>query len=193
MSDDLHEGLLAEFDSPGAMRETLAALHAQGYRRLDAFSPFPVEGASEAMGLSRSKLPWLVFAFGAASLAFGYWIQWFSNVHDYPVNDGGRPPHSVVAFIPATFETTILFAALAAVVGMFVLCGLPRLWHPVLEVEGFERASVDRFFVGIDSRDPRFDEVASVRALERFAPLRIVRVRDEGGATRVSPAGGGSA
>lgn len=189
MNEILYEGLLAEFETADAMLDALRALYALGYRRLDAYSPYPVAGAEEALGLGRSRLPWAVFLGGLLGLAGSYWIQWYCNAVSYPVNEGGRPGHSPAAFVPASFETTILFSALVAFFGALVLCRLPKLWHPVFEVEGFERASIDRFFVGIDARDPRFDVTLSARSLERAKPLRIVRLTEAEGVTPVVVAG----
>jgi hypothetical protein len=183
--DLLYEGLLAEFEAPDAMLETLRALRALGYRRLDAYSPFPVPGAEDALGLGRSRLPRAVFLGGALGLVWSYWLQWFLNAAVYPVNDGGRPAHAPPAFIPATFETTILFAAFAAFFGVLLLSRLPRLWHPVFEVEGFERAAIDRFFVGVDARDPSFDAALVAKTLARSRPLRIVRLTEKEGVTPV--------
>jgi hypothetical protein len=188
----LYEGLLAEFERPDAMLEALRALRADGYTRLDAYSPFPVPGSDGALGLPRSRLGAGVLAGALAGLVVSYHLQWYCNAVIYPVNDGGRPGHSAPAFIPATFETTILGAALVAFLGVLVLSRLPRLWHPVFEVEGFERATVDRFFVGIDARDPRFDPAASARALEARRPLRIVRLSEAEGVVPVAMSGGQS-
>jgi hypothetical protein len=190
MKDLLYEGLLAEFETSAEMVEALRTLHGLGYRRLDAYSPYPVHGAEEALGLRRSRLPYGIFAGGVLGLAVSYHLQWYCNAVIYPVNDGGRPGHSAAAFIPATFETTILIASFVAFFGVLILSRLPKLWHPVFEVEGFERASVDRFFVGIDARDPRFDAVESVHALEGLRPLRIVRLTEAEGATDVGSAAG---
>jgi hypothetical protein len=168
-------GFLAEFGTPAEMLRAIGELRRRGYRRLDAFTPYPIKGAEQALGLSRSRLPWIVgpLAFGGAGLA--YLIQLFCNAYDYPLNVGGRPLHSAPAFIPITFETGVLTAAIVGVVAFLLLSGLPELYSPLADVEGFERASRDRFWVGVDERDPRFDPVQVERDLRDLGPLRVAR------------------
>lgn len=172
-------GLLAEFRTPGEMLEAIAKLRSEGYRELNTYSPFPVPGAEQHLSAGRSNLPKFVFGGGLAGAVLGYWIQWFANVWDYPQNVGGRPLHAVAAFIPATFEACVLGAAVAAFVGLLVALRLPQPWHPVFEVDGFERASIDRFWVAIDGEDPQFDAERSRRILAELDPLRVVRVGED--------------
>lgn len=169
----MRRGLVAEFTSADAMIAALRRLRELGYRDMDAFTPYPLKEAQEALGLPRSKLTVVVFAFGLLGGALAYLIQWWTNAYDYPLNVGAYPPHSVPSFIPITFETTVLFGALAGFIGLFAACGLPKLWDPLFEVEGFGRASIDRFFVAIDARDPRFDRAGIVEALTGFGALRV--------------------
>jgi len=172
-------GVLAEFASAEGVLEALAVLRRNGYRRLESYTPYPVEGADDRLGLGRSRLPWFIFGGGVLGAILGYGIQWYADVWDYPQSIGGRPVHAVAAFIPATFEATVLGAALVAFFGLFVALRLPELWHPVFEIEGFERASVDRFWVGVDARDRRFDGRKVTALLEGLHALRVVPVAED--------------
>src|SRR5262249_25117860 len=154
-------GLLAEFDDPGALVEATRRAHAEGYRQMDAYSPFPVEELAEALGVRRTRLPLLVLIGGIIGCVGGYGMQYYSAVISYPLNIGGRPFHSWPAFIPVTFEMTILVAALTAVLGMLALNGLPMPYHPVFNVERFALATRDRFFLCIEATDPKFDRQAT--------------------------------
>ena len=149
-------GLMAEFEAPEALLAAAHKAREAGYTKLDAFSPMPIEGLSEAVGFPHTWLPLLVLIGGIAGgiLAFGF--QYWVHVIDLPVNYGGRPLNSWPSFIPATFELTVLFASISAVLGMLLLNGLPRPHHPVFNLPAFERASVDRFFLCIEARDPHF-------------------------------------
>ena len=139
------------------MLEAARRAHAGGYRQMDAYSPFPVEGLAEAIGFHRTRLPLIVLLGGIAGGVGGYLLQYYTAVIDYPLNVGGRPLHSWPSFIPVTFETTVLIAALAAVLGMLALNGLPRPYHPVFNVPRFEMASRNLFFLCIESTDALFD------------------------------------
>jgi len=167
-------GLLAEFASAEEMLGALGTLRQEGYRKLESYAPYPVAGADDRLGLGRSTLPRFIFGGGLLGALLGYGIQWYANVFDYPQNVGGRPPHAVAAFIPATFEAAVLGAALVAFFGLLVALRLPELWDPVFEIEDFERASVDRYWVGVDARDRRYDRDQLSRVLEALGPLRIV-------------------
>jgi hypothetical protein len=158
-------GLMAEFPDPGSVVAAARRVRAAGYRKVDAFSPYPIEELSEALEFHKSKLPLLVLMGGAAGLVGGYGLQYWTSVIDYPLNIGGRPFHSWVAFIPPTFETTILGAALTAVLGMLALNGLPEPYHPVFNVPRFALASKDRFFICIEATDPKFDRDETGRFL----------------------------
>jgi len=172
-------GLAAEFGSAEGLRRARDALAALGYRRLEWYAPFPLEEAGPAARPSR--LPARVFLGGLAGGVLGYAVQWYANVGAYLQNVGGRPAHAVPAFVPATFEATVLGAALVAFFGVLVTLRLPELWHPLFEIDGFERASVDRFWLGIDARDPLFDRERTARALAELEPLRVVPVPEQGG------------
>jgi len=169
-------GLLAEFASADALLQAAAAARGGGYRKMDAYTPFPVEGLSEALGMEHTRLPWIVLAGGAVGAIAGYGLQYWVSVIEYPLNIGGRPLHSWPAFIPITFETTILVASLSAVLGMLALNGLPRPHHPLFAVEAFSLASRDRFFLCIEARDPQFDAEETRRFLESLSPAGVTLV-----------------
>ncbi|HLX63175.1 MAG TPA: DUF3341 domain-containing protein [Planctomycetota bacterium] len=150
-------GIMAEFDSPQKLLAATHRAHEEGYRRMDAYSPFPVEGLSEALGFRTTGVPALVLGGGIFGAIAGYLLQYFCAVVFYPLNIGGRPLNSWPAFIPATFESAVLCAALCAVIGMIFLNGLPQPYHPAFNVPRFALASRDRFFLLIDARDSNFD------------------------------------
>ncbi len=169
----MRAGVLGELMTPEAMVAAIVGLRARGYRRIDAFSPYPVHGAEEAAEMKRSRIDWIVFPFALAGAGAAYLLQWYCNAFDYPLNVGGRPLHSAPAFIPITFEMGVLTAAIVGLIVYFALTGLPELWSPVFEVEGFERASIDRFWVGVDAGDPRFDRAAVEQALVELGAARV--------------------
>jgi hypothetical protein len=176
MSARLH-GALARFGSASELLDAARQARDQGYRRMDAYSPFPVHGLAEVLQAEDARVPWLVFLCGAAGAVVGYALQYFVSVVDYPHNVGGRPFHSWPSFIPVTFETTVLLAAFGAVFGMFALNGLPRPHHPVFGARGFDRASTDAFFLCIEADDPRYDQVTTARFLEDLGALEVAEVQ----------------
>lgn len=167
---------MARFASAEDLLAAARASRLAGYRCVDAYTPFPVHGLSEALDADDARMPWLVFVCGALGAVLGYGLQYFVSVVDYPLNVGGRPMHSWPSFIPVTFETTILLAAFGAVFGMFALNGLPLPHHPVFGVPGFDRASTDAFFLCIESSDPRFDASDARRFLGERGALEVVEV-----------------
>ncbi len=169
-------GLIAEFDSPDALLEAARRAHAEGYRRMDAHTPFPIEGLAEAIGFRRTRLPLVVLVGGIIGCVGGFLMQYYISVIAYPLNVGGRPLNSWPAFIPVTFETTILAAALAAVIGMLALNRLPMPYHPVFNVPRFRLATRDRFFLCIEATDPKFDRDETRRLLESLGPLGVFDV-----------------
>jgi hypothetical protein len=175
--------LMAEFASGPALLDGIRALTGCGASRFDAFTPYDVAGLRELLGVGRSWLSWIVLASGLAGGGAAYLLQWWINVVDYPLNIGGRPYHSAPAFIPITFEMAVLFASAAALVSAIVLGGLPRLWHPVFEIDGFERATIDRFWLAVDGRDPALDRFQATTALEAAGALRIVWLTEPRGAS----------
>ena len=150
-------GLLAEFDTPQALLEAVRGAHREGYRRLDAYTPFPIEELTDAMGYHKTRVPLVMFLGGLTGAAVGYAMQYYLMAVDYPLNVGGRPYNSWPVFIPVTFELMVLVAAFAAILGMFFLNGLPQPYHPIFNVARFARASQDRFFLCIEALDPLFD------------------------------------
>ena len=146
-------GVLAEFATPERLVEAARKAREAGYPHIEAFSPFPIEGLAEATGMKRNWVAPMVLAGGFVGCIGGYFMQWYSAVISYPINSGGRPPHSWPLFIPVTFELTVLIAALAAFVGMLWLNGLPRLTHPVFNVREFDLASRNRFFLCVRADD----------------------------------------
>jgi len=156
MSQKLH-GLMAEFEDHAQVVEAARRAHETGYRCMDAYTPFPVEGLPEALGSRRTAVPRIVLTGGIIGAVGGYFMEWYSMAVDYPINIGGRPFNSWPAYIPITFELTVLCAAISAIVGMLALNCLPQPHHPVFNVPGFERASTDRFFLCIEASDPKFE------------------------------------
>ena len=150
-------GLTARFGSQEELLEAAKAAYLAGYRKMDAYSPMPIDGLSEALGSPGTKMPLIVLLGGIAGGLGGYFMQWYSMVIDYPYNVGGRPFHSWPSFIPVTFELTVLCAAVAGTFGMLFLNGLPRFHHPIFATPGIERATVDQFFLCIESRDRQWD------------------------------------
>jgi Protein of unknown function (DUF3341) len=169
-------GLMAEFDTPDEVLAAAQRAHARGYRRMDAYTPFPVEGLSEAVGFHHTCLPLLVLIAGIIGAIVGFASQYYVTVIDYPLNVGGRPLNSWPSYIPITFEVTILFAALTAVVGMIALNRLPMPYHPVFNVPAFSGASRDRFFLCIEATDPLFDRAETKRFLETVNPCEVTEV-----------------
>ena len=167
MANDNIYGLMAEFSTPEALLEAARHCYAEGYRKMDGYSPFPVDGLSEALGLHRNRLPLIVLIGGVLGCVGGFYLQYWVSAIDYPLNVGGRPLNSWPAFVPVTFELTILLAALSAVFGMIALNGLPMPYHPVFNVERFQFASRNRFFLCIESADPRFDRDATRSFLQQ--------------------------
>src|SRR5713226_6137602 len=168
-------GLLAEFAQADLVAAALAA-HQDGYRKMDAYTPFPVEGLAEAIGFHRSRLPLLILVGGVVGCLSGFFLQYWVSVSAYPENIGGRPLNSWPSFIPVTFELTILLAALTAVCGMLGLNGLPMPYHALFNVPRFAQASRDRFFLCIEARDPRFDRQATKKFLESLQAQKVFEV-----------------
>ena len=166
-------GMLAEFDNPDALVGAARRARQAGYRKMDAYTPFPIEELNEALELGRTWVPPIVLAGGILGAILGYFLQYYIAVIDYPINVGGRPLHSWPAFIPVTFETTVLMAGLFAVLGMLALNGLPMPYHPVFNVPTFSLASHDRFYLCIEAGDPKFDRADTRAFMEQLQPRRV--------------------
>lgn len=162
-------GLLAEFTDSDALIRAARSAYAAGYRQMNAYTPFPLEGLREALGQKRSRLPVIVLSGGVLGGGLAYFMMYYASVISYPINVGGRPLHSWPAFLPITFELTVLGASLAAFLGMLGLNGLPHPHHPLFEVPEFSLASRDRFFLCIEAGDPQFNTIQTRQFLESLA------------------------
>jgi hypothetical protein len=169
-------GLVAEFDSADALVAAARQAYGQGYRQMNGYSPFPIEELWEALGHHHSRLPWIVLGGGIAGFLGGFGLQYWVSVIAYPLNIGGRPLNSWPAFIPVTFETTVLLAALAAVFGMLALNGLPRPHHPVFNAPRFDRVTRDGYFLCIRAEDRMFDRAATERFLRGLSAVEVSEV-----------------
>jgi hypothetical protein len=169
-------GLMAEFDSASGLVAAAEHTHAAGYKKIDAYSPFPVEGLAEAIGFHHDLVPFITLIGGLVGGAAGYLMQYWMSAVSYPLNIGGKPYHSWPAFIVITFEMTILFAGLSAVFGMLALNGLPMPYHPVFNVPRFAFATKDRFFLIVFSTDPQYHPVRTRKFLEELGPRSIAEV-----------------
>ena len=166
-------GLMAEFENPGELLNAARRAREEGYVRMDAYTPYPMHELTEALGIRPTKLPWVVLAGGVVGCATALGMMWFSATIHYPLNVGGRPLASWPMFIPITFELTVLFASVAAVLGMLGMNGLPMPYHPVFNAPRFALASRDRFFLCIEARDPKFDLERTSRLLANLG-ARVV-------------------
>jgi hypothetical protein len=167
---------MAEFDNPTALVNAARAARDKGYRKLDAYSPFPIGELSDVLDLHKNRLPLIVLAGGIVGGMVGYLMQYYVTVWDFPINIGGRPLHSWPAYIVITFEMTILLAAISAVMGLLALCGLPMFYHPAFNVPRFALASRNRFFLSIEATDPLFDARATSEFLETLEPKEVSEV-----------------
>jgi Protein of unknown function (DUF3341) len=170
-------GLLAEFDGPDSLLVAAEKARAAGFTSTDAFTPFPVHGMAEALGHPKTRVPLIVLCAGIMGGLGGFFMQVYANVYAYPINIGGRPDYSWPAFIPITFECTILCAAFGAVLGMIGLNGLPQPHHPLFNVPDFaQHASRDKFFLVIKVKDPKFNREDTRQFLESLNPVDVIEV-----------------
>ena len=169
-------GILAEFKNPDAVVEAAKRVHAAGYTKVDAYSPYPIEELGEALDLHKSHLPKIVLLGGICGFLAGWGLEYWAAVIEYPMNIGGRPLYSWPAFIIPAYETTILFAAMGAVFGMLALNGLPQPDHPVFNVPSFALASRDKFFICIESHDPKFDPAQTKAFLASLGASEVTEV-----------------
>lgn len=166
-------GVVAEFADAESVLAAADAARRAGYRKMDAYTPYAVEGLDEALGMQNTRLGWVVLAMGITGIVTGFFMQLYANASFYPLNIGGRPLNSWPNFIVITFECTVLFSAFTA--GLFMLGrnGLPRPYHPIFNTPNFERATRDGFFLCIEASDPKFDSTQTRRFLEGLSPVRV--------------------
>ena len=170
---------MAEFDSPKELTVAATAARKAGFTRMDAYSPFPIHEMDAALGIKRSILSYLIFVGGIIGASGGLFLQYYTHNIDYPLNVGGRPYFSFPMFIPIMFECTILGAALTAVIGMIILNGLPQPYHPVFNAPRFALASRDKFFLAIESDDPKFDHGETTQFLQDLNAREVFDVTED--------------
>jgi len=170
---------MAEFDSPRELVAASRAAREAGFTKMDGYSPFPIHEMDEALGIKRTILPYLIFAAGILGGVGGFGLQYYTHAIDYPLNVGGRPFLSIPSFIPITFECIVLAAALTAVVGMIILNGLPQPYHPVFNAPRFALASRDKFFLAIESSDPKFDHDETTQFLQNLNAREVFDVTED--------------
>ncbi len=170
-------GILARFPDSETLVKATRAVTEDGYRHIDAYTPFPVEELSKALRLPPSRLPLAILAGGIIGGLTGYLMQFYATVIDVPLNIGGRPLHSWPAYIPITFELTILLAAFGGVIGLFVFTGFPQPYHPVFNSEDFQKhGTQDGFYLGIEARDPKFDLADTRKFLENLGAILVTEI-----------------
>jgi hypothetical protein len=169
-------GVLAEFETAEEILAAARRARQAGYRDIDAYTPYAVEGLADELGLPRTRVPFVVLVAGLVGAAVGFFMQWWTMAVDYPFNIGGRPQNSWPVFIPITFEVMVLVASFAALLGMLFLNGLPRPHHPLFNVPQFARASQDRFFLCIEATDARFDRERTRQFLMDLRPTEVMEV-----------------
>lgn len=169
-------GIMAEFDNPTDLVHAAKSAFNAGYRKMDTYTPYPLEEAAEAVGAHHNRVPLVTLTGALLGMIGGYSLQYWVSAVNYPINVGGKPFHAWPAFIPVTFECAVLGASLAAVFGMLALNGLPQPYHPVFNVPNFSRASRDHFFLCIEAQDPNYQPGETRRFLESFHPLEVAEV-----------------
>jgi hypothetical protein len=177
-------GLMVEFLSAPEILAAAGIARREGYRDMDAYTPYPVEGLAAELGMRQTRMPALVFIGGLVGAAVGFYMQYYSMGVNYPLNVGGRPYNSWPVYIPITFEVMVLVGSLAALLGLLFLNGLPEPHHPVFNVPGFVRASQDRFFLCIEASDPKFDRRGTAEFLASLSPhgpvVEVLRGQQQG-------------
>ena len=166
-------GVMAEFENPNDLVAAARRVYSEGYRRINGYSPYPIEELSEAIGFTKTSLPLIVFIGGLVGGLTGFFMQYWIEVIDYPINVGGKPYNSWPAFIPITFEMTVLFAAFSAVLGMLILNKLPQPYHPVFNLPNFALATRDRFFLAVEANDPNFNHGEVVELLKSLGAVAV--------------------
>ena len=171
-------GIIAEYDTPADLMHAAEKIRDAGFRKWDVFSPFPVHGMDDAMGLKNSPVGWFGFCGGVCGYATGMLLIWFCNALDYPIMIGGKPMFSPFAAFPPSYELTILFTAFGSIGGMMFLNKLPRLNHPLLKHARFEKATHDKFFLVIETADPKYSEAQTRKLLETTSSTHIEMVEE---------------
>jgi hypothetical protein len=171
-------GLMAQFDTTADTLHAAAMVRDAGYRRWDVFTPFPVHGMDEAMGLPSSRVGWFTFCGGATGFTIGMLMIWWMNAYDYPIVVGGKPLFSPIYSFPVAYELTILLGAFGSLFGMLFLNRLPRLYHPLFKAARFAQVTHDKFFVVVEATDPKFSDTETRQLLERAGARHIEEVRD---------------
>jgi len=169
-------GVMAEFEGPNELVHAARRTYDAGYRRINGYSPYPIEELSEAIGFTHSRLPLIVFIGGLLGGIGGFLMQYWIEVINYPINVGGKPYNSWPAFIPITFECTVLVAAFSAVLGMLMLNKLPQPYHPVFNAPNFALATRDRFFLVVEANDPNYNHEAVVKLLQGLNATDVIDV-----------------
>lgn len=170
--DKIH-AMVAEFETPDDLLHAAEAAREAGYKKIEAYSPFPIHGMSEAIDFKDQRVPWIVFMGGFTGMVCGFALQYYTAVWDYPLNIGGRPLMSFPQMVPVTFECTILFASLGAFLGMLGMNLLPQPYHPIFNTPNFDRASQDRFFLAIESNDVQFDAKEIEKFFKKLKPANV--------------------
>ena len=178
MTGTVKYGLLAEFDRTADTLHAAAMVRDAGYRRWDVFTPFPVHGLDEAMGLPNSKVGWFTFFGGLTGFTCGMLMIWYMNAYDYPIVVGGKPLFSPIFSFPVAYELTILLGSFGSLLGMLFLNRLPRLYHPLFRSTRFTQVTHDKFFIVIEATDPKFSDIDTRRLLEGAGAKHIEEVRD---------------
>jgi hypothetical protein len=179
MTSQKNWGVLAEFANPAELLHAAQELHKLGYRKFETWSPFPIHGMDDAMGLTGSKVPWLTLGGGLTGLTIGLLLQWWTGAVDYPLVIGGKPYFAWQFATPVTFELSILLSAFGTVFGMFALNGLPRPYHPLDRVARFRRVTDDGFFLSVEVADPLFDMERTHNQLAHLGGAHITVVEDK--------------
>jgi len=176
-ASDLH-GLVAEFETGQELKAAANAARLAGYSEMDSYTPLPIHGLTEAMGWKNNVIPWIAAIAGFTGAVTGIAMQYYVDVVDLPLNVGGKPMFTLPMFVGPTFEFTILFASFGAFFGLWALNGLPRYHHPIFSAKNFERASVDRFFLCIEAKDPNYDGEKTAEFLRTLLPLNVSEVEE---------------
>ena len=169
-------GLVAEFGTPEEILNAAEQAKFAGYKKMDAYTPFPVHGLSDAIGFRENIMPYMIFFAGLFGVACGFTLLWYTATVDYPLNVGGKPFNSLPSFMPISFEQIVFWSAFTATFGMLAMNKLPQPYHSIFNTPGFERASQDRFFLGIEFEDPLYDSDKTRKFLETLNPIAINEV-----------------